>query len=257
VEGFNYSTPNSEGTEGFVHSVYTGGMVDGPGIRTVVFFAGCSLRCLYCHNPDTWSRTRGERKTTAEIMKEVLKYTSFYKFSGGGITVSGGEPTDQPEFLRELLKECKKSGVHTVLDTSGFSTEADAEAVLPYVDLLLLDFKAYDPDLYHRITRSKVERPILTLKTAQRLGIPTQINYVLVPGLTDDANDLTKMAEFFKVFNNINKIEVLPFHKQGEHKWEGLNIPYKLTDTQPPTLAQLDEVKRCLTTASRGGTLRL
>jgi pyruvate formate lyase activating enzyme len=218
-------------------------MVDGPGIRTVVFFAGCSLRCLYCHNPDTWSRSRGDKKTVDEILTEVLKYKSYYKFSGGGITVSGGEPADQPDFLRELLKACRENKIHTVLDTSGFATEEAAADVLPYTDLLLLDIKTGNPDLYYRLTRSQISRPLSTLQAAQRLGIPTQINFVLVPGLTDGTADLHKMAVLLKSFSNIQKIEVLPFHKQGEHKWKGLNIEYELYGTHPPTAEQINKVK--------------
>ncbi|MCL2204650.1 MAG: pyruvate formate-lyase-activating protein [Defluviitaleaceae bacterium] len=231
---------------GYVHSIYTGGMVDGPGIRTVVFFAGCSLRCAYCHNPDTWQRARGERKTVDEVLTEVLKYTSYYKFSGGGLTASGGEPTDQPEFLGELLKACRENGVHTALDTSGCATEALAAHLLPYVDLLLLDFKAYDPDLYFQLTHAPASRPRATLRIAQALHIPTWINYVLVPGLTDNEKDLTEMAAFLKQHENIQKIQVLPFHKHGEHKWAELSIPYKLTHTQPPTKEQLAKVQEIL-----------
>ncbi|MCL2499345.1 MAG: pyruvate formate-lyase-activating protein [Defluviitaleaceae bacterium] len=233
--------------EGYIHSIYTGGMVDGPGIRTVVFFAGCSLRCLYCHNPDTWFRKHGEKKSIEEILKEVLKYASYYKFSGGGITVSGGEPTDQPTFLRELLKACRVNGIHTVLDTSGCADEGAADDILPYVDLLLLDLKAYNPDSYRRLTQSKIERPFATLRVAQRLNVPTQINYVLVPDLTDDISEFTEMAAFLKQFKNIQKIEILPFHKHGELKWKDLNIPYKLADTRSPATEELERFKGILT----------
>ena len=229
---------------GYVHSIYTGGMVDGPGIRTVVFFAGCSLRCIYCHNPDTWQRAKGMKKTVSDVRDEVLKYKSYYKFSGGGITVSGGEPTDQPDFLRELLKTCRENGIHTVLDTAGCATEKIADDVLPYVDLLLLDFKTYNADLYYRLTQSDIKRPLLTVEKARALNIPTQINYVLVPGFTDNKDDLVNLAAFLKTHDNIKKIEVLPFHKHGEHKWEGLD--YVLHNTQPPTVEVLETARGLL-----------
>jgi pyruvate formate lyase activating enzyme len=228
---------------GYIHSVYTGGMVDGPGIRTVVFLAGCSLRCLYCHNPDTWFRMRGNKKTVDEIMEEVKKYRSFYKFSGGGITISGGEPADQPFFLQELLKACREHDVHTVLDTSGCATPEIANEILPHVDLLLLDFKAFDPQLYLRLTKQKIDRPMLTLNRANELGVPVWVRFVLVPNLTDNPEELSEMAVYLKTFPVIEKINVLPFHKHGEHKWEELDFEYELADTEPPTDKHLAEVQ--------------
>ncbi|MCL1862187.1 MAG: pyruvate formate-lyase-activating protein [Defluviitaleaceae bacterium] len=232
-----------ETTIGAIHSIYTGGMVDGPGIRTVVFLAGCSLRCLYCHNPDTWFRIRGNKKTVGEVLEEVLKYSSYYKFSGGGITISGGEPADQPFFLKELLLACRENGVHTVLDTSGFATEEIAGEILPFVDLLMLDFKAFDPILYKKITSSKIERPHITLSIAKKLNIPTWIRFVLVPNLNDDLDELRKMADFFKQHTNIEKIDILPFHKHGEHKWGELGYEYTLHCTAPPTPELISQVQ--------------
>jgi len=232
-----------ENALGFIHSIYTGGMVDGPGIRTVVFLAGCSLRCLYCHNPDTWYRMRGNSKTVAEILTEAKKYRSFYKFSGGGITISGGEPADQPYFLQELLKACRENNIHTTLDTSGCADIETATEILPHVDLLLLDIKAFDAEKYSQITSQKIERPLLTLRHAAELNIPAWIRYVLVPGLTDDLNEIRELSAFLKQFANIEKIDVLPFHKHGEHKWQELGYDYELADTQPPSEEFLSEVQ--------------
>ncbi|MCL1882986.1 MAG: pyruvate formate-lyase-activating protein [Defluviitaleaceae bacterium] len=231
-----------ESALGYIHSVYTGGMVDGPGIRTVVFLAGCSLRCLYCHNPDTWFRIRGNKKTVLQVVEEAEKYKSYYKFSGGGITISGGEPADQPYFLKELLMACREKNIHTALDTSGFATEESAEEILPFVDLLILDFKAFDPKLYFKVTKQRIDRPISTLRVAKEMKIPTWIRFVLVPGLTDDFDDLKKMAAFLKQHDNIQKIDILPFHKHGEHKWD--ENEYELHDTKPPSAELMAEVER-------------
>ncbi|MCL2047788.1 MAG: pyruvate formate-lyase-activating protein [Defluviitaleaceae bacterium] len=228
---------------GLIHSVYTGGMVDGPGIRTIIFLAGCSLRCLYCHNPDTWYRMRGNKKTVKEMLEEIKKYSAYYKFSGGGVTISGGEPTDQPYFLKELLKACRASGIHTVLDTSGFANTQAAEDILPYVSLLLLDIKSFDPKTYTKLTSSKIERPLSTLDMAQRLKIPTWVRFVLVPGVTDDMGEIRKMAAFLKGFDVVQKVEVLPFHKHGEYKWQDLGYEYALAGVEPPAEGVLREVQ--------------
>jgi len=180
-------------------------------------------------------------------MGEVCKYRSYYKFSGGGITVSGGEATEQPNFLRALLTACRAEGIHTVLDTSGFPTENLANEILPLVDLLLLDVKAFRKDTYKRLTGSRIERPIQTLHAAKRLRIPVQINYVLVPNLTDNREEITEMGTFFRGFDNIQKIEVLPFHKHGEHKWAELNLDYQLSDVLPPTKEDTANVLHMLT----------
>jgi pyruvate formate lyase activating enzyme len=219
-------------------------MVDGPGIRTVVFFSGCSLRCKYCHNPDTWFRKRGNKMTVAEVLEEVVKYKSYYKFSGGGITISGGEPMDQPDFLQELLLACRENGVHTTLDTSGCTTLDIAEEILPLVDLLMLDIKSYNPKQYMKITGQRLDKTLATLKLAEKLNVPTWVRYVLVPGLSDDYDDICKLAVFLKQYKNIETINVLPFHKEGEYKWKDLNIPYDLHDTQPPTKELIEQVQK-------------
>ena len=233
-----------ENVQGYIHSIYTGGMVDGPGIRTVIFLSGCSLRCLYCHNPDTWKRTSGIQKSVKEILTEVKKYTSFYKFGGGGVTISGGEPTEQPVFLKELLKACHVNNIHTVLDTAGFASAEIAEDILSYVDLILLDFKALQPELYKKITGQSVERPLNTLRIARNLNVPTWIRYVLVPGLTDNLDEIREMSAFLRKHNNVEKLSVLPFHKHGEHKWD--QSLYTLHETQPPSTELILEVQAVL-----------
>jgi pyruvate formate lyase activating enzyme len=182
--------------------------------------------------------------TVAEVLEEVVKYKSYYKYSGGGITISGGEPLDQPDFLQELLLGCRENGVHTALDTSGCSTEDIVEEILPLVDLLMLDLKSYNPKQYVKITGQKLDKTLATLNLAEKLKVPTWIRYVLVPGLSDDYDDLCKAAAFLKQFENIKAIEVLPFHKEGEYKWKDLNIQYTLHDTQPPSKELVEQVQK-------------
>jgi len=233
--------------KGYVHSIETGGMVDGPGIRYVVFLAGCTLRCKYCHNPDTWKRSEEQATTVGEVLRDIKKYNSFMKFSGGGVTVTGGEPLGQPAFLAELLLACKESGLHTALDTSGHGTIAAAEKALPHTDLLLLDVKAINPAAFSELTGGGViERCLAVLDMSKQLNIPVWARYVLVPGHTDNFDEIKKLAEFLKSYENIERIEVLPFHKMGEYKWAQMDIPYELTDVQPPSLESLNRAKEIL-----------
>ena len=232
--------------QGYIHSIDTGGMVDGPGIRYIVFLAGCSLRCKYCHNPDTWKPKGGKQVTVSDTIRDIRKYQSYLKFSGGGVTVTGGEPFVQPDFLMELLAACKHYGIHTALDTSGHTNIQAAEKVLDYTDLVLLDIKSINPETYKELTKVPLDKTLDFLKLSERLNVPVWIRFVLVPGHTDNLEDIQKMADFLKPFANIAKVEVLPFHKLGEYKWENLDMPYELADIQPPSKELLDKVKGIL-----------
>lgn len=232
---------------GYVHSIYNGGMVDGPGIRCVVFLSGCPLRCKYCHNPDSWEKTNGNLMSVNDVLEEVLKYRNYYKTSGGGVTISGGEPFMQVGFLKEILKACKAHGIHTAIDTSGYANIETATDVLQYTDLLLLDIKAGNPETYKHVTGVAIDKTLAVLALSHKLNVPTWIRYVLVPGLTDDMNDMKNLVEFLHTFSNIQKIDVLPFHKEGEYKWMNRGIPYELTDTLPPSPEQILEAKKILT----------
>ena len=232
--------------EGYVHSIETGGMVDGPGIRYVVFFSGCNLRCKYCHNPDTWKLKAGNLVTVEEVAKDIEKYKSYLSFSGGGVTITGGEPFVQPNFLRELLTACKARGLHTVLDTSGSVDVTVAEGALKVTDLLILDIKSINPAIYKTLTGGDLYQPLEILKLSEAMQIPTWIRYVLVPGYTDNMDDIKKTAKTLKAFSNIQKIEVLPFHKMGEYKWENLGREYELADVEPPSLKVLNDAKAIL-----------
>jgi len=232
--------------EGYIHSVETAGMVDGPGIRYVIFFAGCNLRCKYCHNPDTWKLKDGQLTTVQELLRDIKKYRSYLHFSGGGVTITGGEPFVQREFLVELLRACKDAGLHTALDTSGYAPKGAAERALAYTDLLLLDIKSINPAVYRDLTGVRLEPTLEMLRLAREKDIPVWLRFVLVPGLTDDADDLRALAAFLKEYPNIEKVEVLPFHKLGEYKWAELGLTYELADVQPPTQESLEQAKRIL-----------
>ncbi|RKD22413.1 pyruvate formate-lyase-activating protein [Caminicella sporogenes] len=229
--------------KGRIHSVETCGTLDGPGIRFIIFMQGCPLRCQYCHNPDTWKIEDGKEVTVNEIMEEVVKYKSYMKFSGGGITVSGGEPLIQSNFVLELFKKCKEEGIHTALDTSGCIKLENVKEVLNYTDLVLLDIKFFDEVKYKEITGGNLE---LTIKFAKYLSLinkPMWVRYVLVPNLTDDLDIIEEMAEFLSTLKSLEKVEILPFHKMGEYKWEKLGYDYRLKKTKAPTKEIIEKVK--------------
>ncbi len=224
-----------EGMTGYVHSIETAGTVDGPGIRFILFTTGCPLRCQYCHNPDTWHLKNGRHVSVDEVMEEIEKYADFLNDAGGGVTISGGEPLFQDKFLANILRRCKDRGIHTALDTSGFLVGRMTRQMLDDTDLVLLDIKSVDPNTYQRVTGVKLEP---TLKFARRLsdiGKPIWLRFVLVPDLTDDFDEVESLAEFATILKSMERVEVLPFHKMGEHKWEALGLKYKLGDTEPPS----------------------
>ena len=220
---------------GYIHSVESCGTVDGPGIRFVIFTQGCSLRCLYCHNPDARHLSDGLKVTVDEMIAEIQKYRSYMRYSQGGVTVSGGEPLMQPEFVREIFRRCQKLGIHTALDTSGYSNLNSAKLVLDYVDLVLLDIKSFDPQTYLKVTSISLEPTLTFAKYLSEIKKPTWIRFVLVPNLTDNPAHIEGLAKFVSTLDNVEKVEVLPFHKMGEYKWEKLGYPYQLKDTQPPS----------------------
>ena len=228
---------------GRIHSIETCGTVDGPGIRFVVFTQGCPLRCQYCHNPDTWNMAHGEETTVDELMKEIEKYKSYMKFSGGGVTLTGGEPLMQPKFVRELFRRCKEKGIHTALDTSGYIPLEHAKEVLEYTDLVLLDIKSFDPNVYKDLTGVSNEPTLKMAKYLSDIKKPMWIRYVLVPNLTDDPVHINGLASFLSTLENIERIEILPFHKMGEYKWEELGYPYRLKNTPTPSEETVETAK--------------
>jgi pyruvate formate lyase activating enzyme len=218
--------------------------VDGPGTRFVAFLAGCPLRCLYCHSPDTQYRRYGRPCSVDELTTEVRRYERFLKVARGGVTISGGEPLQQPAFTREVLRACKDMRLHTALDTSGFLGDRADDALLDATDLVLLDIKAGDPGTYRRVTRTGRLAP--TVRFAHRLadrGMPIWVRFVLVPGLTDDPGTVEAVAAVAASLRTVERVEVLPFHRLGEPKYAALGLPFPLSGTPRPGPALTERVR--------------
>jgi pyruvate formate lyase activating enzyme len=238
------TTPKSK-IKGRIHSIETCGTVDGPGIRYVVFTQGCPLRCLSCHNPDCREPHEGKEVTVDELITDIQKYRSYMKSSGGGVTISGGEPLMQPEFVKEIFRRCREIGIHTALDTSGYVQLATAKPVIDHVDLVLLDIKSFDPHIYHQVTNVSLEPTLNFARYLSEIDKPVWIRFVLVPNLTDRPDNIQGLAEFISSLKNVEKVEILPFHKMGEYKWEQLGYEYKLRDTpaaSPELVATAKEI---------------
>ena len=230
---------------GRVHSYETFGAVDGPGIRFIVFLQGCPLRCLYCHNPDTWNPSDGTEATVDEIVARVLPYRGFYK-GGGGVTVSGGEPMLQHEFVAALCEALRKEGIHTAIDTSGGVPLSLCKDAVDAADMLLLDIKSLDPELSERITGSPLclQREKELLDYCEARGKDVWIRHVVVPGLTMEEEKLRALRAFLDGYSCVKRIEPLPFHKLGEHKWE--SGCYTLSATEAPSKEEMDKVDAIL-----------
>ena len=236
---------------GKIHSVFSGGTVDGPGIRFVVFMQGCPLRCKYCHNPDSWKVGAGEERSVYDLVSEIVRYKNYYG-QKGGVTVSGGEPLLQIDFVTELLKEVKSRGINTAVDTSGFTFNiSDSESVKKheildeFVDLYLLDIKHIDDKSHKSLTGVHNQNTLNYAKWLSSRGKRIWIRHVLVPGLTDDDESLSKLSEFIKTIN-VEKIEVLPYHTMGEVKYQNLGIDYPLKGVEPPSKEVIVKSKRFL-----------
>ncbi|WP_455045236.1 pyruvate formate-lyase-activating protein [Leptotrichia trevisanii] len=228
--------------KGYIHSFESFGTKDGPGIRFVLFLQGCPLRCLYCHNVDTWEiKDKKMVMTAQEVMKEILKVKGFIKT--GGVTVSGGEPLMQPEFLMELFKLCRENGIQTALDTSGYIFSDKAKQVLELVDMVLLDIKHINPEKYKILTSVELDNTLKFAKYLNEINKPTWLRYVLVPGYSDDENDLHEWAKFTSQLKNVERVDVLPFHQMGQYKWEKVGKEYKLKDTPTPTRELIDKAE--------------
>ncbi len=217
---------------GFIHSVETCGTVDGPGLRYVVFFQGCPLRCAFCHNPDSWEFGRNTELTAEKLTSDILRYRSFIR--SGGVTLSGGEPLAQPEFALEVLKRLKEEGIHTAIDTSGAVPLAACSETVLAADLILLDIKHIRADVCHTLTGQDNRNALAMLDFCEQHRKSVWIRHVVVPGRTDDLNDLEALAQYLASFTVIQRIELLPFHKMGENKWKQLRLEYQLEHTPEP-----------------------
>ena len=225
----------ASGDMGFLHSFTTGSAVDGPGVRVVAWTAGCLFRCLYCHNPDTWTMKNGLPVTIQKAREELRKYRSGLKVMSGGLTISGGEPLMQHWFVLKLFSAAQNMGVHTALDTNGYLGDRLTDDDLETINLVLLDIKTWDPERHRHLTGMDVG-PVLAF--ARRLAdrkMPVWLRFVLVPGLTDDAEDIARIASFTAGLGNVERVDVLPFHQMGRYKWKELGMDYTLEDVRPPS----------------------
>ncbi|MGR3807632.1 pyruvate formate lyase 1-activating protein [Pasteurella testudinis] len=231
-----------------IHSFESCGTVDGPGIRFILFLQGCLMRCKYCHNRDTWDLDGGKEITVEELMKEVVTYRHFMNASGGGVTASGGEAILQAEFVRDWFRACKEQGIHTCLDTNGFVRRYDnvIDELLDVTDLVLLDLKQLDDTIHHNLIGVPNKRTLEFARYLQKRNQRTWIRYVVVPGYTDDDHSVTLLGEFIKDMQNIEKIELLPYHRLGQHKWEAMGEKYELEDVLPPSKEKMDHIQAIL-----------
>lgn len=262
-------------TEGFIHSIETLGTLDGPGLRMIVFLQGCKLRCVYCHNPDTWIERIADNdnnkvwidrntlndnnnqtkvticndKVTADYISEKAKrYKPYFKHNNGGITFSGGEPLRQPEFLLECLKLCKYEGIHTAVDTSGVGFGAYDE-ILKYTDLVILDIKHSNPEKYKKITGCDIKYFQYFKEAVIKNEKQLWLKHVVTPGINDTKEDMQQLEREVRSFPNnlIQKVELLPYHTMGVYKYQELNIKYKLEGIAPLSNSRLQELKGYIT----------
>ncbi len=237
--------------EGFVHKIETFGLVDGPGVRCVVFLSGCRMRCRYCHNPETWKVSGGEKYSPADLFSKVYRYKSYWK-DNGGVTASGGEPMLQLDFLTEFFALCKKHSVHTALDTSGNPFENSKEyltkfdKLLSVTDLVLLDLKMFDTAEHRALTGQDNANILEMARHLSDKKIPMWIRRVLVPGLTDGEEDLRATYKFISSLRTVSRVEVLPYHAFAIPKWKELGFPYTLMDAVAPTEKEIRRAEEIL-----------
>ena len=230
-----------------IHSFESFGAVDGPGIRFVVFFQGCGLRCKYCHNRDTWPVNSGLEYTSDELISKILRYKNYFTVSGGGVTLSGGEPLLQQDFLLELLPKLKKLGIHTTIDTSGsFPLTDKMKKIIDLTDLFLLDIKCINDDICKDLVGVSNKLELEFARYLSDINKPVWIRQVLVPGITDHEEDLLKLKDFLASLKNVKKVEILPYHDLGRFKWENLGCNYELEDVPNATTEDVARAKKIL-----------
>lgn len=233
--------------KGCVHSIQSLGTVDGPGVRSVVFTSGCPLRCIYCHNPDTWHRCESDMREASEVAEQILRFYPYIK--NGGVTFSGGEPCVEAEFLCELAGLLKARGLHIALDTSGAIDDQSVERLLEYIDLVLLDVKFTDEESYRRYTGGSLKQTISFLDKLSERKIPVTIRHVVVPGINDSEDDVVRLAHLVAGYKNVTAIELLPYKNLCIEKYESLGIDFSLADTLPLGATRLSELNKALSDA--------
>lgn len=237
--------------KGYIHSTESFGSVDGPGVRFIVFMQGCNMRCKYCHNPDTWDKNGGREVTADEVIKTALRYRTYWG-KKGGITISGGEPLLQLDFLIELCKKCREQGISTVIDTAGkpFTREepffSKFNELLKYTDLIMLDLKHIDSNDHKALTGFGNENILDLAQYLSEKNVPVWIRHVLVPGINDDDFSLNKLHKFIKTLKNVQRVEILPYHNLGEFKYEDLGIKYPLAGLRSPSKESIANAQRLL-----------
>ena len=230
---------------GYVHSIQSLGTVDGPGLRFVVFLQGCNLRCKCCHNPDTWDMNGGKMFTAEEIVKKALNYREYFG-EKGGITLSGGEPLLQPEFVYEVFKLCHENGINTCLDTSGDVLNEKVKKLLTETDRVLLDIKYTDNDLYMENVGCSLHKPMEFLKYINEQKIPTTLRQVIIPTLNDNEENIEKLNSIVLEYTCIDKVELLPFKKICQTKYDSMNIPFPFANMDTPTKETMDKLNNLL-----------
>ena len=234
---------------GHIHSTESFGAADGPGVRFIVFMQGCHMRCRYCHNPDTWKMDGGDEVTADEILKRALRFKPYWG-KDGGITISGGEPLLQIDFVIELFKKAKELGINTCIDTAGnpFTKEepffSKFEELMKYTDLLLLDLKEINPTRHKDLTGFDNSNIIEMAKYLSEINKPVWIRHVLVPEHSDFDEDLDALGDFIDTLSNVDRVEILPYHTLGKFKWENLGIPYTLESISPPSAERIENAKQ-------------
>lgn len=228
---------------GNISSIETMGLVDGPGIRVVVFLKGCSLRCKFCHNPETWCNDEHEEYTPEELLKFILKYKSYFK-NEGGVTFSGGEPLFQSKFLLECLKLCKKNDIHTCIETSGVGKDYDQ--ILDYTDLVIFDIKNINKEKYKEITKVDIDYSLEFLETCQKKSKKLWLRQIIIPTLNDSINYILELKEYIKKIKNVEKVELIPYHTMGITKYQKYNIPYLLKEIPDMNKEKLNELEKIL-----------
>jgi len=233
-------TALATGDMGFLHSFTSGSIVDGPGVRVVGWTTGCQYRCLYCHNPDTWNMSNGIPVTLARATEELRKYRHGLKIMSGGFTLSGGEPLMQDRFVVKLFTAAKAMGIHTALDSNGFLGSRLSDTELEQIDLVLLDLKMWDPERHRHLTGMDNASVLPFARRLAERRRPIWVRFVLVPGLSDDAENIANIASFSANLGNVERVDVLPFHQMGRFKWKELKLNYALNDVQPSSIEAVE-----------------